>query len=99
MSSNRIAEEEYSFKDMEPQQVKNTKKPGSDIRGQRQRKHPEEAQEDSEKDTPERNLSVHRSVTLGQQLNLSAFVSSLLFFFFFLVLFYFFNFILFLNFI
>ena len=49
MSSNRIAEEEYSFKDMEPQQVKNTKKPGSDIRGQRQRKHPEEAQEDSEK--------------------------------------------------
>ena len=90
MSSNRIAEEEYSFKDMEPQQVKNTKKPGSDIRGQRQRKHPEEAQEDSEKDTPERNLSVHRSVTLGQRLNLSAFVSSLLFFFFFfLVLFYF----------
>ena len=98
MSSNRIAEEEYSFKDMEPQQVKNTKKPGSDIRGQRQRKHPEEAQEDSEKDTPERNLSVHRSVTLGQRLNLSAFFSSLLFFFF-LVLFYFFNFILFLNFI
>ena len=94
MSSNRIAEEEYSFKDMEPQQVKNTKKPGSDIRGQRQRKHPEEAQEDSEKDTPERNLSVHRSVTLGQRLNLSAFVSSLLFFFFwfyfiFLILFYF----------
>ena len=80
---------------MEPQQVKNTKKPGSDIRGQRQRKHPEEAQEDSEKDTPERNLSVHRSVTLGQRLNLSAFVSSLLFFFFFwfyfifLILFYF----------
>lgn len=79
LSSKRIPKEEYSFQDRAPQQVINSKKPGSTMREQRPRGHPEKAQEDSEDDSQERSFSVHCASDLGPTaLNLSALAFSLL---------------------